>query len=57
MSLIMFVVGGCLGIVLGSGLVTWANLSDSNDKEQKFIKEVETELDRLTDEVRGMGRR
>lgn len=57
MNLIMFVVGACLGLAMGTGLVTWARLSDGDQRIKKTCDEVMEELDRLESEVRRLKRR
>ena len=57
MNLIMFVVGACMGLAIGSGLVTWARLSDGDRRIKKTCDEVMEELDRLESEVRRLNRR
>ena len=57
MDVIMFVVGACLGLTMGTGLVTWARLSDGDQRVKKTCDEVMEELDRLESEVRRLNRR
>ena len=57
MNVIMFVVGACLGLAMGTGLVTWARLSDGDQRIKKTCDEVTAELDRLESEVRRMQRK
>lgn len=56
MNVIMFVVGWCIGMSIGAGLVTWARLSDDHRRIEEFRAMVNMELDEIEAKVRRMER-
>ena len=63
-AFIAFVVGACLGLVIASGLVTWAHLRDTTKKKDALLDAIDTELaglraeqDRLRSDIRRWKRR
>ena len=47
MNLIMFIVGGCLGLAFGAGAVTLARTAD----DEAFCKKIRAELKALSSEI------
>lgn len=56
MNLIMFVVGGCLGLAAGAGAVTWARLADDHKREEELAEKVTREIDALQEMARRIER-
>lgn len=56
MSLIMFVVGGCLGLAAGAGVVTLARLADDHNRQEELAEKVTSEIEALQEMARRIER-
>lgn len=52
MSLILFVVGTCLGLAVGAGAVTWARLADDHRWAEDMKARVTAEINEIQEQVR-----
>lgn len=48
----MFVVGGCLGLTVGAGAVTWARLADDHRRSEDMKARVTAEINEIQEQVR-----